>query len=691
MGRKQILVVEDNELNREILCAILKESYQVLQAENGQAALALLRRQGEEISLILLDVVMPKMDGYTLLDILRGDPVLSSIPVIVTTQSNSEEDEVTALSRGATDFVPKPYRPQVILHRVASLINLRENAAIVNLLQYDRLTGVYTREFFYRKLRERLDANPDKSYCIVCANVENFKLFNDTFGVREGDRLLRAIADILRKMAGKENFCGRFRADRFLFLQEADPRWLTGEGKELEPEVLNHKVTFRWGVYEITDRNVQVEQMCDRVLLAAHSIKGKYNQFLAVYDDALRAKLLREQAISDAMEPALANEEFLVYLQPKYSLKQGCIAGAEALVRWIHPQWGFMSPGEFIPLFEKNGFIPRLDRYMWDKVCRLLGRWKREGHPMIPISVNVSRADIFQQDLVKTLTGLTEKYGVEPKYLHLEITESAYVDNASRIVETLKELRQLAASGYREVVLSAISLPSYGLDTGTNLVELVEKCAQVEGIERIRLGSLDPDMLTPEFITRLAAVEKLCPQFHLSLQSGCTSTLRRMRRVYTAEQYAQVVDQIRATYGERPVSFTTDCICGFPGETQADFEESCAFLKKIGFLKVHVFPYSRRSGTPAYDFPAQVHEREKQARSREMNALAEEIRREVLAAHVGTEDEVLLETPLSETLFTGYTRLYIPVVVSAPGHKSGEIVHVRLGEYDGERVRAALC
>lgn len=443
MGRKQILVVEDNELNREILCAILKESYQVLQAENGQAALALLRRQGEEISLILLDVVMPKMDGYALLDILRGDPVLSSIPVIVTTQSNSEEDEVTALSHGATDFVPKPYRPQVILHRVASLINLRENAAIVNLLQYDRLTGVYTREFFYRKLRERLDANPDKSYCIVCANVENFKLFNDTFGVREGDRLLRAIADILRKMAGKENFCGRFRADRFLFLQEADPRWLTGERKELEPEVLNHKVTFRWGVYEITDRTVQVEQMCDRVLLAAHSIKGKYNQFLAVYDDALRAKLLREQAISDAMEPALANGEFLVYLQPKYSLKRGCIAGAEALVRWIHPQWGFLSPGEFIPLFEKNGFIPRLDRYMWDKVCRLLGRWKREGHPMIPISVNVSRADIFQQDLVKTLTGLTEKYGVEPKYLHLEITESAYVNNASRIVEKLKELRQL--------------------------------------------------------------------------------------------------------------------------------------------------------------------------------------------------------------------------------------------------------
>ena len=255
----------------------------------------------------------------------------------------------------------------------------------------------------------------------------------------------------------------------------------------------------------------------------------------------------------------------------------------------------------------------------------------------------------------------------------------------------LAELRQLAAAGYREVVLSAISLPSYGLDTDTNLVELVEKCAQVEGIQRIRLGSLDPDMLTPEFITRLAAVDKLCPQFHLSLQSGCTATLRRMRRVYSAEQYAQVVDQIRTAYGSRPVSFTTDCICGFPGETPEDFAESCDFLKKIGFLKVHVFPYSRRSGTPAYDFPDQVHEREKQARSREMNALAEQVRCEVLAAHEGTEDDVLLETSLSGTLFTGYTRLYIPVVVSAPGRKSGEIVHVRLGPYDGERVRATLC
>ena len=326
-----------------------------------------------------------------------------------------------------------------------------------------------------------------------------------------------------------------------------------------------------------------------------------------------------------------------------------------------------------------------------DNVLKLL-----DGHERIVAVTPHKRGELFEELPVERFETHTRAFikvedGCNRQCAYCVIPRARGPVRSRAEASILNELRQLAASGYREVVLSAISLPSYGLDTGTNLVELVEKCAQVEGIERIRLGSLDPDMLTPEFIARLAAVDKLCPQFHLSLQSGCTATLRRMRRVYTAEQYAQVVADIRAAYGDRPVSFTTDCICGFPGETVEDFEESCAFLKQIGFLKVHVFPYSRRSGTPAYDFPDQVHEREKQERSRTMNALAEELRRDVLTTYESMEDEVLLETALSETLFTGYTRLYVPVVVSAPGRKSGEIVRVRLGSYDGERVRAVLC
>ena len=363
--------------------------------------------------------------------------------------------------------------------------------------------------------------------------------------------------------------------------------------------------------------------------------------------------------------------------------------GAVTVLTGCYPQ---AFPEEAANFLEADLVCGNGDRKaILDNVLKLL-----DGHERIVAVTPHKRGERFEELPVERFETHTRAFikvedGCNRQCAYCVIPRARGPVRSRAEASILNELRQLAASGYREVVLSAISLPSYGLDTGTNLVELVEKCAQVEGIERIRLGSLDPDMLTPEFIARLAAVDKLCPQFHLSLQSGCTATLRRMRRVYTAEQYAQVVADIRAAYGGRPVSFTTDCICGFPGETVEDFEESCAFLKQIGFLKVHVFPYSRRSGTPAYDFPDQVHEREKQERSRTMNALAEELRRDVLTTYEGMEDEVLLETALSETLFTGYTRLYVPVVVSAPGRKSGEIVRVRLGSYDGERVRAVLC
>ncbi|MFI3169425.1 MAG: tRNA (N(6)-L-threonylcarbamoyladenosine(37)-C(2))-methylthiotransferase MtaB [Faecalibacterium sp.] len=254
----------------------------------------------------------------------------------------------------------------------------------------------------------------------------------------------------------------------------------------------------------------------------------------------------------------------------------------------------------------------------------------------------------------------------------------------------LSELRNLAAKGYKEVVLSAISLPSYGTDTGTSLIELLEQAAEICGIERIRLGSIDPDMMTDDIITRMSKIRKLCPQFHLSLQSGCTATLRRMRRVYTAAQFRTVVEKLRAAFGAGNVSFTTDCICGFPAESEADFAESCAFLDEIGFLKVHVFPYSRRSGTPAYDFAGQLCERDKTARSKQMNEIAEAVRIKQLARLEGTTDEVLLESSLGGDLFTGYTRLYVPVLVEAKGHKNGEIVAVQLGIYENGRVNAKI-
>ena len=252
----------------------------------------------------------------------------------------------------------------------------------------------------------------------------------------------------------------------------------------------------------------------------------------------------------------------------------------------------------------------------------------------------------------------------------------------------LQELHRLTESGYKEIVLTAISLPSYGTDSGTSLVELVEKAAAVPGVKRLRLGSLDPDMLHDDDILRLSRVKKLCPQFHLSLQSGCDKTLRAMRRPYTTAQFAEIADKLRKAFGPDNVSFTTDVIVGFPGETEEDFEASMKFVTEQRFLKVHVFPYSRREGTAAYDFPDQIPEHEKEERSRRMTAAVESVRAEEAAKMQGRMADVLLETPLSATLFSGYTKQYLPVLVNAPGCKTGDIVKVVLGAWDGKRSRA---
>lgn len=447
MPKRQILVVEDNEINRATLAGILSSDYVVLEAENGQEALCMLKRYKEKISLILLDIVMPVMDGYTFLAKMKAEPAYASIPVIVTTQSDGEADEVAALSHGASDFVAKPYRAQVILHRVASIIHLRETAAMINLIQYDRLTGLYSKEFFYQRVREVLTQNPDKDYDIICSDIDNFKLINDIFGIPAGDSLLCNIADMYQALVGENGICGRFNADQFACLLERRKNYTDDFFVHAEKQInslFNVKsVVIKWGVYPIEDRSIPVEQMCDRTFLAVHGIKGRYGAHFAIYDDTLRSRLLREQEITDNMESALAKKQFVVYFQPKYSVENNRLAGAEALVRWNHPEWGLLPPAEFIPLFERNGFIFQLDQFVWDKACETLKEWRDDGRLDIPVSVNVSRADIFQVDLANILIQTVEKYGLERSSLHLEITESAYTENPEQIIDMVRHLREL--------------------------------------------------------------------------------------------------------------------------------------------------------------------------------------------------------------------------------------------------------
>lgn len=203
------------------------------------------------------------------------------------------------------------------------------------------------------------------------------------------------------------------------------------------------------------------------------------------------------------------------------------------------------------------------------------------------------------------------------------------------------EIRNLAAAGFREIVLTGINIGFFGMDTGQTLADAVELCAAEEGIIRVRLGSLEPERMDADTLRRFAACEKFCPQFHLSLQSGSDSVLKRMNRRYDTAQYRALAAEIHRLFPD--AALTTDVIVGFPGETDAEFEETCRFVQEIGFTKVHVFPYSAREGTRAAKFPDQVPQDVKTRRSAKLTALANEIRRKHLEQFVGRTVSVLVE------------------------------------------------
>lgn len=253
----------------------------------------------------------------------------------------------------------------------------------------------------------------------------------------------------------------------------------------------------------------------------------------------------------------------------------------------------------------------------------------------------------------------------------------------SKPLEDLRaEVAALGEQGYGEVVLTGINLPAYGKELGLHLCDAVEAACQAQGIRRVRLGSLEPEQLTEDVIARMAKEEKLCPQFHLSLQSGCDETLRRMNRHYTTEEYRQIVGNLRKAFPN--CAITTDIMVGFAGETEEEFEASLAFAEEIAFAKVHVFAYSRRPGTRAYDAPGQVSNKVKEERSHRMIQLTKKTQQAFLRDQVGRIEGVLFEQAKEQGVWEGYTPNYTHVLVPSGKNLAGQLLQVELLEVQGE-------
>jgi len=314
------------------------------------------------------------------------------------------------------------------------------------MLERDILTGVYNRRGFYTHTIAMLRDNPETDYEICCINIDKFKVVNDLFGTFVGDKLLNFIAKCLRDYVGERGTIARLAADNFaVCIPTSDElhEELTAKFKEwLEDYPIALNIVTRCGFYHVGDRSLQVSVMCDRANLAIQEIKGSYDTNYAVYDDKIRNRILEEQEIINEMKYALEDDQFTVFYQPKFNMESGKLIGAEALVRWFHPDKGMISPGLFIPIFEKNGFISDLDRYVWEQTCKDIREWLDAGYCVCPVSINVSRVELYNKTLGLFLLSLVEKYNIPQHLLQLEITESAYTDNPNQIIEFVDGLKK---------------------------------------------------------------------------------------------------------------------------------------------------------------------------------------------------------------------------------------------------------
>lgn len=582
MDKKNILVVDDSLINRKTLSAMFSEKFNVLEAADGDKGIDLLREYPNEISAVLLDIIMPKKDGYEVLSIMKHDDKLKDIPVIVITASSDNESELKAINMGADDFVVKPFDSNIVAKRVNNIIGKKEyeKAKIDNILlheeilqnkkqlslldnipggiaiisygtrivvevgndsvykmfgydtpedrnyfskniktfvdqedyenviptfreakitlknfsqsirilkkdgtylwvmlnvqpircekktkfftlitdiskekqlirelkynsEYDALTNIYKKETFEKATQEMLKMHSYQDYVLLVWNVERFKILNDLLGTITGDRILQSIATFFRENFLNSGTFGRLNADRFaLCIPEINldvEDILKGLNERFS--WINHNVVIKCGVYKIDDINLEVNQMCDRANLALQTIKGKYLEKFAFYDDRLRNILLEEQSLIDDSEKALKEKQFKIFLQPIFSLVTKTPISAEVLVRWIHPEQGVISPGLFIPLFERNGFISKLDFYVWEQTCIFLKSRREKGYCDVPVSVNVSRMSLYDATLFEKIVALTEKYDIPPYLFKIEITESAYTDNPKQLLETVAKLR----------------------------------------------------------------------------------------------------------------------------------------------------------------------------------------------------------------------------------------------------------
>lgn len=471
--KQKILLVDGNRDRRQKIAEALQSVFHVTSALDGEMAVDILRRS-QDFAAILLQCRLFDFNGFDVMNYLHMNRALQTIPIIA---MGAPEDELKALSLGAVAFIEQTKEPHLISYQVQNLVS-----RIWDDRDCDVLTGVLQWEPFLKKARELLEHaekdNRPQRWSMAFLNVDRFKVFNDLFGRSMGDKLLRNLAAKLTLLKGVV-CAGRVGGDRFVLLcrmEELDLSRFSRLGPELMYHLrLKYGLHICCGIYEIDDLTLPVGEICDRAQIAQEMISGRSDQNVALYDEKLRRSMRWEQEVSSQMYEALEQGQFQVYLQPIFSLSSNAPVSAEALVRWIHPERGLIPPNRFIPVFERNGFITRMDQYVWEKVFQYLAEFKAAGYPALTISANMSRLDIYNTDVCSLLANMAKKYGISPSAFHIEVTESAYMDDSQQMLDLTKQLNEAGfavliddfGSGYSSLnMLMNMTVSTLKLDMG---------------------------------------------------------------------------------------------------------------------------------------------------------------------------------------------------------------------------------
>jgi len=312
---------------------------------------------------------------------------------------------------------------------------------------HDPLTGLYRKEYFYECAKNKLTQNPNINFYLIYSDIYGFKMYNSLYGSRMGDKVLIAEAEYLRALKSKYTVYGRLDSDEFALLiseDDFDEQGLINRIHAMRENFGNdqYRIYINAGVYKITDRNETISSMCDKAKMALDRIRDDYNILISYYDDELIEKSYKERLYIEQLDEALRTNQFKMFLQPQVDSATEKWVGAEALVRWIHPDGGIISPGEFIPIFEKFGCIPKVDMFMWEEAAKQLRRWKDAGLNDLYISVNISGADFFHFEPCEVLLGLVKKYNIDPSKLKLEITETVLMKSTRSHKDIISEFKE---------------------------------------------------------------------------------------------------------------------------------------------------------------------------------------------------------------------------------------------------------